>query len=259
MASQVFFRFKNAISQEAVSFDGAVVRIGDVKRLIAVKRGLGEEGAAELTLFDSSTNDEYADDAKVIPRNTLVIVKRAPPTKYKPLQSAAATAPAAAAAPPAQQPQQGANGAAGADAAAQPGGEEFGGDYFSEQPQQAVVGEDESKALQSLVQGTAERWRGEVRRGASRGWGRGRGGRGMVPLDHRCWRCVLTARAQRGGQERPRQQRCAGLLQLHVPVGPPSCRPPNHRPPRHPPPAPQVRRRRAALGAGLPHPGRPRL
>ena len=89
MSSLVRYRFKNAVAEDSVAFDGAVIQIGDVKRLIAVKRGLGADGAAELTLFDPASGEEHTDDAKVIPRNSLVLVKRAPVAKFKPLQSAA--------------------------------------------------------------------------------------------------------------------------------------------------------------------------
>lgn len=188
MSSTVSFRFKNSISTEQVAFTGSVITIGDVKRLIAIKRGLGDHGAAELTLFDSSTGDQYVDDTKVIPRNTLVIVKRAPLAKLAPLQSGAPAGGAAAAATGTAQ-----SGAGAAQAAGGVGADEFGGDYYSEQPRAAVVREEEDKALQSLLQGSASTWQREVRQGAmrGRGMGRGRGGR-MAPMDYRCprWGCL---------------------------------------------------------------------
>ena len=185
MSSQVRYRFKNAVAEDTVAFDGAVIQIGDVKRLIAIKRGLGAEGAAELTLFDPSTSEEHTDDAKVVPRNTLVLVTRAPAARFKPLSSAAggAVAPSPAAAPaPANGQQQ--SGAAPPAAAAE--ADEFGGDYYSEKPMPALVAEDEDAALASRLQGTAQQWQREVRQGALRGRGRGRGGGSGVPYDYRC-------------------------------------------------------------------------
>ena len=187
MASVIYFKLKNAIQQHHVNFDGSVIQIGDVKRLVAQKQGLGPDGATELTLFDSNTNEEYADDGKVIPRNTLVLVKRAPAAKFKPLVAGevAAAQPLPSKAEPAAPTQPKA-------ATAVPGGE-FGGDFYSEQPTAAVVGEDESKALQNLLQGTAATWQREVRQGAMRGRGRGRGGRGGggVAIDYKCPRCAI--------------------------------------------------------------------
>lgn len=265
-----------------------------MKRLIAIKLGLGPEGADELTLYDPNTNDEYADTGKVIPRNSLVIVKRAPITKFKPLQStapvAAATAPvatapaAAAAAGPATQPAGATSGAAAANGAAPAAAaapDEFGGDYYSEQPQRAVVGEDEDKALQNLLRGTADKWGREVRQGAMRGRGRGRGGRGMAPLDYRCPRCValcaewpagagaagqlwskkacaemfLGAGAAAGSWQTQSAGQLPGTMlhRLRKLPAPPGSQP--TRLLRFAPSAPQVRGGGAALGAGLPHPG----
>lgn len=181
MSSTISYRFKNSISTETVSFTGSVITIGDVKRLIAIKRGLGAEGAPELSLFDSSTSEPYSDDAKVIPRNSLVIVKRAPLARLAPLQATAASGGGGTEAGAT------ANGGGNAAAAAG-GGDEFGGEYYSDRPQAAVVGEDEDRALQSLLQGTASTWQREVRQGALRGRGLGRG-RG-APLDYRCPRCM---------------------------------------------------------------------
>ena len=307
MSSSVRYRFKNAVSEDTVSFDGAVIQIGDVKRLIALKRGLGAEGAAELTLFDPSTNEEYADDSKVIPRNSLVLVKRTPATKFKPLQSAAggATAQLAAPAAPQQQQrlQQGTAAAAGAHAANGSGAaagqqqqqqqqhDEFGGDYYSEQPTAAVVREDEDKALQSLLQGTASTWQREVRQGAMRGRGRGRGG--GIPFDYRCprwvgagpgwWWWVLgdfctdagikpkhswsaagskasgTAFCMPDSSNHSRQSYARALPVL--PCSPAGDCQSTAAPPRPAllPTLPQVRGGGAALGAGLPHSGRPQL
>ena len=179
MASVVYFKLKNAIRQNHINFDGSVIQIGDVKRLVAQKQGLGPEGAAELTLYDSNTGDEYAHDGKVIPRNTLVVVKRAPATKFKPLLAGETiSVPIAVSIAPLE------NASAQATAAAAPGGD-FGGDLYSEQPTAAVVGEDESKALQNLLHGQAATWQREVRQGTMRGRGRGRG-RGGAPLEYRC-------------------------------------------------------------------------
>ena len=177
MASVIYYKLKNAIQQQSVTFDGSVIQIGDVKRLVAQKQGLGVEGAAELTLYDPNTNDEYADDSKVIPKHTLVVVKRTPVAKFKPLLGGdtPAAPSAAAAAPGGDAP------AAAADAGV------FGGDFYSEQPAGGGGGADDERALQSLLQGNAASWMREVRQGSMRGRGRGgRGGRGGVPMDYRC-------------------------------------------------------------------------
>lgn len=216
MSSQVRYRFKNAVAEDSVAFDGAVIQIGDIKRLIALKRGLGADGAAELTLFDAGTSEEHTDDSKVVPRNTLVLVKRAPATKFKPLSSAAGGAvqhPPASTAPSAA-PANGQQTAAAAD--------EFGGDYYSDKPTPAVVREEEERALASRLAGAATDWQREVRQGMMRGRGRGRGG-GGTPYDYRCPRCEAVG--QHWVQECPTQGDPAyDKKRVRPPVGIPMTR-----------------------------------
>ena len=182
MASVIYYKLKSAIQQQHVNFDGSVIQIGDVKRLVAQKQGLGLEGATELTLFDPNTGVEYADDSKVIPRNTLVTVKRTPAAKFQPLVAGEPSSTV----PSSTVPAAGQTQVPGQAATAAPPSNDFGAELYSEQP--AVVGEDETRALQSLLQGTAASWQREVRQGALRGRGRGRGRGGAAP-DYRCPRC----------------------------------------------------------------------
>ena len=39
MASRIHFRLKNALEKKSVTFDGAVIQVGDIKRLIAEQLG----------------------------------------------------------------------------------------------------------------------------------------------------------------------------------------------------------------------------
>ena len=211
MSSQVRYRFKNAVAEDTVAFDGAVIQVGDVKRLIALKRGLGAEGAAELTLLDPGTNEEHVDEAKVLPRNTLVLVKRAPAARFKPLSSAAggAVAPSPAAAP-----------APAAAAPAAAAADEFGGELYSERPTAALVQEKEDQALKSLLQSNASTWQREVRQGVLRGRGRGRGAGGSAPFDYRCPRWVHGSghrlRQWAGGSDASWEWSCWGVMHQSV-------------------------------------------
>ena len=152
--SLIYFKLKNAIQQQSVTFDGSVIQIGDVKRLVAERQGLGPEGYQEITLYDPNTGNEYDDDSKVIPRNTLVEVKRTPAATFAPLTS-------------------------------NPGGVAVA----VENEPAPMVQDDESQALQNLMQGTASTWQREVRQGVMKG--RGGRGRGAVPAEYRCPRCEV--------------------------------------------------------------------
>ncbi|KAK2079615.1 hypothetical protein QBZ16_002010 [Prototheca wickerhamii] len=147
MTSVINFRFKNALQQDSVTFDGSVIQVGDIKRLIAVKRGLGVEGAQELTLFDSTTSEELTDETKLVPRSSLVLVKRAPVTRFKPLTAAApvvASAQEPKAPPPSTSDSQ---------------HDDFGGGLYSSTP---PVASAEEEALDSLLAGQAATWQREV-------------------------------------------------------------------------------------------------
>ena len=39
MGSRVHFKLKNALEKQSVTFDGAVIQVGDIKRLIAEQLG----------------------------------------------------------------------------------------------------------------------------------------------------------------------------------------------------------------------------
>ncbi|KAL4552359.1 hypothetical protein Ndes2526B_g06576 [Nannochloris sp. 'desiccata'] len=80
MTSVIYFKLKNAIQQQLVNFDGSVIQIGDVKRLIATKQGLGPDGALELTLSDPNTGDEYSDDGKPLVAGETGTASAAQPT-----------------------------------------------------------------------------------------------------------------------------------------------------------------------------------
>ena len=105
MSGVVHFKFKSAISYDSVHFDGAFVTVGELKNLIADKRGLAREATAELILSDPRTNAEYKDDAQQLQRSTSVLVRRAPAARLRPLEGGAEQPLAASAAPaPASRP-----------------------------------------------------------------------------------------------------------------------------------------------------------
>ena len=42
MASRIHFKLKNALEKKSVAFDGAVIQVGDIKRLIAEQLGTSD-------------------------------------------------------------------------------------------------------------------------------------------------------------------------------------------------------------------------
>ena len=78
MASTVHYKFKSQKDYDSIEFDGMFISVGDLKRQITDKRGLGRDQAMELQLTNAQTNDEYEDDAVLVWKNTSVIAKRVP-------------------------------------------------------------------------------------------------------------------------------------------------------------------------------------
>ena len=78
MTGVVNFKFKSALAYDSVKFDGAFISVGELKGLIAEKKGLGSDAGHELLLSDPRTKSEYTDSAQLIPKNSSVIVRRTP-------------------------------------------------------------------------------------------------------------------------------------------------------------------------------------
>lgn len=176
MAGVVNFKFKSALAYDSVKFDGAFISVGELKSLIADKKGLGPAAGQELLLSDPKTKQEYTDAAQLIPKNSSVVVKRTPAGRQQ------ATIVAADPDLPAQ------------GHLRPPGAyhtDELGGDLYSQQPRQKPVGA-EDEALQAALDRTQEDW-AAGRGGRARGRGRGRGRMGIreaPPPHYRCHRCL---------------------------------------------------------------------
>ena len=141
MSGVIYFKFRGTLQHEQLLFDGHFITVGEVKRLIAEKKGLGREGAAELILSDAGGLVEYQDSQQQLPKSSKVTVRRAPP-KTKPLVGATPlpVAPAPAAKEGEQEDE-----------------EVFGGDVFEDAAAQAA-------ALDAEVR----EWERERRRGTER-------------------------------------------------------------------------------------------
>ena len=78
MASTVHYKFKSQKDYDSIGFDGMFISVGDLKRQITERRGLGSDRSMDLVLTNAQNDEEYADDATMVWKNTSVIVKRVP-------------------------------------------------------------------------------------------------------------------------------------------------------------------------------------
>ncbi len=81
--------FKSAISPDSVTFDGSFISVAELRNLIAVRKGFGQDAGAELVLTNPSTKEDYTTDTQQIPRQTTVHVRRVATSKPRAIQSAA--------------------------------------------------------------------------------------------------------------------------------------------------------------------------
>ncbi|KAJ3415740.1 E3 ubiquitin-protein ligase rbbp6 [Chytridiales sp. JEL 0842] len=81
MQSVVFYKFRSAKAYDQAVFDGNGISVFDLKKEIMVSKKLGKGTDFDLALYNAQTNEEYADDATVIPRNTSILVNRNPPAR----------------------------------------------------------------------------------------------------------------------------------------------------------------------------------
>ncbi|KAF9017386.1 DWNN-domain-containing protein [Hymenopellis radicata] len=95
MASSVFYRWKSRKDESRVTFDGTGITVFDLKRDIILANNMSKANDFDLYLYDFNTEQEYKDDAEIIPRSSYVMVKRMPAARPGKGKSAFYTAGAA--------------------------------------------------------------------------------------------------------------------------------------------------------------------
>ncbi|KAF9026375.1 DWNN-domain-containing protein [Hymenopellis radicata] len=70
MASSVFYRWKSRKDESRVTFDGTGITVFDLKRDIILANNMSKANDFDLYLCDFNTEQEYKDDAEIIPRES---------------------------------------------------------------------------------------------------------------------------------------------------------------------------------------------
>ncbi|XP_056606881.1 E3 ubiquitin-protein ligase RBBP6-like [Triplophysa dalaica] len=76
----VHYKFFSKLTHDTVIFDGLHITLGDLKRQIMRREKLKR---CDLSIKNDQTNEEYTDDADIIPSYTMVTVRRIPGTGLK--------------------------------------------------------------------------------------------------------------------------------------------------------------------------------
>lgn len=195
MTSTIRFKFRAELNFSNLSFDGHYITVGELKRLIAEKKGLGIDAISELQLTDATAKRDLDNDSEQVMKNSAVLVKRVTgAARPKTIVSSAAMATAAAAAVPPVAHAAAAGFAGDLGHSAPVVDDEFGEDPLAAKP--AAVSRDELAFLEQARQGVnlesqlaqQNTVMGRGARGRGRGFGPGGRGRGRDPnlLCNRC-------------------------------------------------------------------------
>lgn len=78
MSSTIFYRFKSQKDTSRIQFDGTGITVFDLKRDIIHINKLGDGTDFQIRVYNPDTMEEYDDDFLVIPRSSMVILRRSP-------------------------------------------------------------------------------------------------------------------------------------------------------------------------------------
>ncbi|XP_038687657.1 E3 ubiquitin ligase PARAQUAT TOLERANCE 3 isoform X2 [Tripterygium wilfordii] len=74
----VYYKFKSAKDYDSVTMDGPFISVGTLKEKIFESKHLGRGTDFDLVVTNAQTNEEYLDEAMLIPKNTSVLIRRVP-------------------------------------------------------------------------------------------------------------------------------------------------------------------------------------
>lgn len=74
----VYYKFKSAKDYDSISIDGHFISVANLKEKIFESKHLGRGTDFDLVVTNAQTNEEYLDEAMLIPKNTSVLIRRVP-------------------------------------------------------------------------------------------------------------------------------------------------------------------------------------
>ncbi|XP_044476654.1 E3 ubiquitin ligase PQT3-like [Mangifera indica] len=74
----VYYKFKSAKDYDSIAMDGPFISVGTLKEKIIESKHLGRGTDFDLLVTNAQTNEEYLDEAMLIPKNTSVLIRRVP-------------------------------------------------------------------------------------------------------------------------------------------------------------------------------------
>ncbi|KAK9274657.1 hypothetical protein L1049_021908 [Liquidambar formosana] len=191
----VYYKFKSAKDYDSIPIDGHFISVANLKEKIFESKHLGRGTDFDLLVTNAQTNEEYLDEAMLIPKNTSVLIRRVPGRPRMPIVTQQ-DAPKVEIMP--EDPQPAKSSFTGADPSAMRYPEdsewdEFGNDLYAIpevlpvqssnliQDAPAPNKADEDSKIKALIDTPALDWQRQAPDGfgPGRGFGRGMGGRMM--------------------------------------------------------------------------------
>ncbi|KDN45447.1 DWNN-domain-containing protein [Tilletiaria anomala UBC 951] len=77
-SATVYYKFKSQRDPSKITFDGTGISVWDIKKEIIMQNKMNKDLNFHLSIFDESGSREYKSDDQIVPRSSLVIVKRLP-------------------------------------------------------------------------------------------------------------------------------------------------------------------------------------
>ncbi|ESQ55687.1 hypothetical protein EUTSA_v10024408mg [Eutrema salsugineum] len=207
----IYYKFKSARDYDTISMDGPFISVGLLKERIYETKHLGSGKDLDIVISNAQTNEEYLDEAMLIPKNTSVLIRRVP----RPPRIRIITPQEPRVEEEVENVQTDMNSLIAVDASAAE--DEFGEDFYSipappavhysnpcPDPAPADEKVDEETKLKALIDTPALDWQqqGADGFGSGRGYGRGKagrmGGRGFgmesktPPPGYVCHRCGVA-------------------------------------------------------------------
>ncbi|XP_010917745.1 E3 ubiquitin ligase PQT3-like [Elaeis guineensis] len=81
----VYYKFKSAKDYDSIPIEGQFVSVANLKERIFESKHLGRGTDFDLMVSNAQTNEEYVDEAAMIPKNTSVLIRRVPGRPRKPI------------------------------------------------------------------------------------------------------------------------------------------------------------------------------
>uniref|UniRef100_A0A6V7QSV6 DWNN domain-containing protein n=1 Tax=Ananas comosus var. bracteatus TaxID=296719 RepID=A0A6V7QSV6_ANACO len=81
----VYYKFKSAKDYDSIPIEGQFISVGNLKERIFESKHLGRGTDFDLMVANAQTNEEYVDEAAMIPKNTSVLIRRVPGRPRKPI------------------------------------------------------------------------------------------------------------------------------------------------------------------------------